>query len=554
MNRYRRPAIVASIAGALILVAWPAAPGQFAPPKDELVIGIDQEPNILVPGLGGPSGISMVIQYLLFAQGVRFDDHGTLIPMQAREIPTLANGLWKLLPGKRMQLTWHLKPLKWHDGEPVTALDFVFTHRAIMNDKVPVFDRNFEKHVENVHAAGPNTLVVTFKEHYAYANNAVIQFGPWPRHLLEHAYQTNPGGLDKLPYGNDPVATIGNGPYRIVSWRKGTEIVAEAYPGYTLDRPKIKRIVWRLFPDTNTLVANMLAGQLDVTGVSFDQAAQMEKQIAQRRLAMKVLVTPSLVWEQITLNLSNPKFMDKRVRQGLLYALDRQAITTTMFQGRQPVADSYLPPQHYGFDPNVPKYTYNPERAKQLFQESGWTPGLDGVLRNSQGERFTITISTTAGNRIRETAEQIFQSYWRKVGVDLRISNQPARVLFGQTLAHREFDMMESAWTLGPQNDCERLFTSDNIPSAQNAYSGRNYSGFSDPEMDQLCHAIAIELDDAKRVAMLHRTQAILADELPTLPLLFLINVSVIKTGLVNWKPALFSPITWNATEWTWKQ
>lgn len=397
MSRWRRAAVV-TLVGVLL---GGGAPGPLAaaPPKDEIVIGISQEPDILFPGLGGSLAVSTEVQQALFMSGVRWSDEWKLTPMQAREVPTLQNGLWKLLPSGRMQLTWHLRPLLWHDGVPVTAEDFVFTHRAIMNDKVPVISRDFEKRVENVYAPSSDTLVVTFKEPYAYANTGIIQYGPWPRHLLERVYRQNPSALDKLPYGNDPASTISDGPYQLVSWQKGSSIVAEAYPRYTLDRPRIRRIVWRVIPDTNTLVANMLSGAIDAIspiGITFDQAVQLEQQIAQRRLPEQVLFTPGLIWEHIDLNLSNPKLRDKRVRQALLYALDRRALVTSLFQGKQPVADSYLPPKHYGFDPTLPTYAYDPERARRLFAEAGWTPGPDGILRSKEGERFTVTIMTTA--------------------------------------------------------------------------------------------------------------------------------------------------------------
>jgi peptide/nickel transport system substrate-binding protein len=544
----------------LVALGWPAVPGQAAAPKDEVVIGISQEPDLLIPGLGGNLAVSTEVIRALWGRGVSWSDQWKLTPLAAKEVPTLENGLWKLLPGGKMQLTWHLKAgWKWHDGTPVTAEDFVFTHRAIMNDKVPVISRDFEKHVENVYAPSSDTLIVTYKDHYAYANKDIIQWGPWPRHLLEKSYHSNPGGLDKLPMGNDPKATITHGPYQIVSWQKGSSIVAEADPSYTLEKPKVKRIVWRVISDTNTLVANMLSGSLDAIspiGITFDQAVQLDQQIAQRRLPQQVLMTPGLVWEHIDLNLDKPKLKDKRVRQALLYAIDRQAIVQTLFQGKQPVAGSYLPPKHYGYDASISTSNYNPDRSKQLFTEAGWTPGPDGILKNAQGERFTITIGTTAGNRVREDVEQIMQSQWRKVGVELKVSNQPARVFFGETTRHREFEMAMYAWVQHPLSDCETLYTSDNIPSSQNAYNGQNFPGFNNAEMDKLCHTLPTELDQAKRIAMLKRTQAILAEELPVLPLYFRTEPTVIKKGFTNWKPTGLgeAPVTWNAFQWGWAQ
>jgi peptide/nickel transport system substrate-binding protein len=544
----------------LVTVGWPASSIQAAAPKDEVIIGISQEPDLLIPGLGGSLQVSGEVIRALWSAGVSWNEQWKLVPMTAREVPTLENGLWKLLPNGKMQLTWHLKPgWKWHDGTPVTAEDFVFTHRAIMNDKVPVISRDFEKRVENVYAPSPDTLIVTYKEHYAYANTGIIQYGPWPRHILEKQYRDNPGGLDKLAFGQDPKATVTNGPYQLVSWQKGSSIVAEADPSYTIEKPKVRRIVWRVITDTNTLVANMLSGSIDgisPIGITFDQAIQLDQQIAQRRLPEQVLMTPGLVWEHIDLNLDKPRLKDKRVRQALLYAVDRQAMVQTLFQGKQPAAGSYLPPKHYAYDSSISTNTYNPDRSKQLFTEAGWTPGPDGILKNAQGERFTLTIGTTAGNRVREDVEQILQSQWRKVGVELKVSNQPARVFFGETTRHRDFEMAMYAWVQSPLSDCETLYTSDNIPAAKNAFNGQNYPGFSNPEMDKLCHTVPTELDQAKRLTLLKRTQAILADELPVLPLYFRVDPTAVKKGFTNWKPTGVSaaPITWNAFQWAWAQ
>ncbi len=167
-----------------------------------------------------------------------------------------------------------------------------------------------------------------------------------------------------------------------------------------------------------------------------------------------------------------------------------------------------------------------------------------------------VTISTTAGNRVREDVEQILQSQWQKVGVELKINNLPARVFFGETTRHHEFEMAMYAWVQSPTSDCETLYTTDNIPSAENAYNGQNSPGFSNAEMDSLCHAIPTELDRAKRVAMLKRTQAILAEELPVLPLYYRVDVSAVKDGVQNWKPTgiNLSQITWNAAQWAWAE
>ena len=114
----------------------------------------------------------------------------------------------------------------------------------------------------------------------------------------------------------------------------------------------------------------------------------------------------------------------------------------------------------------------------------------------------------------------------------MRIKNQPARVLFGDTTKHRNFDMAMFAWVGAPENVPRAELNSQQIPTAENGWSGENFDGYSNPEADTLIDAIEVELDPAKRFAMWHQLQTLYAEQLPALPLYFRADAFVLPKWL----------------------
>src|SRR5262249_18417820 len=164
-----------------------------------------------------------------------------------------------------------------------------------------------------------------------------------------------------------------------------------------------------------------------------------------------VLTKPGLFYEHLAPNLDNPILADTRVRQALLYGLDRAGINEAMFGGKQPVADTIVHPLDWAHTDDVPKYPYDPARARALLEEAGWHPGSDGIRRNARGDRLSLDLATTSGNRTRELLEQVMQSEWRDIGIEVHLRNQPARVLFGETLRKRTFELALFGWVSAPE-------------------------------------------------------------------------------------------------------
>jgi peptide/nickel transport system substrate-binding protein len=189
-------------------------------------------------------------------------------------------------------------------------------------------------------------------------------------------------------------------------------------------------------------------------------------------------------------------------------------------------------------DPEVRRWRHDPARAAALLEEAGWRPGPDGIRRNAAGERLTVEFMTTAGNRPRETVQQVIQGMWRQAGIEARIRNEPPRVLFSETLSRRRFTGAAMfAWISSPELVPRTTLHSDEIPRAERNWSGQNYTGFRNAEMDALLEAIPVELDRERRRVLWHRLQAIYAEELPVLPLFFRADAHIWPTWLEGVRP-----------------
>ncbi|HBQ20498.1 MAG: hypothetical protein A2Z91_07635 [Deltaproteobacteria bacterium GWA2_38_16] len=538
----------AIVIGILIVVLIVTFTSKKASKKDtkQIVIGITQEPDTLDP-LFQEMAASTELYALYFEDMVERNENWDLMPRLVTMIPSIENGLIKKLPQNKMQVTWHLKEgLKWADGTPITPQDFIFTHEMIMDDRLPIISRDLDRRIEKMQAPNDHTLIVTWKEPYAYAN---LGHGALPKHIVEPEYKKNPEKYKESFFNSKP---LGNGPYQLEEWVSGSHLVFKRNENWGGDKPNFEKVIYKIIPNTNALESNLLSGTIDAIsplGLPLDQALDFE-----RRHGTKFAFhyRPSMTWEHIDCNLEDPILKDKRVRQALLYSANRQQIVDVLFQGKQQVADTWLPPKHYGYNPKVAHYNYDPDKAKKLLEEAGWVLSPSGVRVNKRGDKLHLTLMSTAGNKTREQVEQVLQSDWSKIGIELEIINQPPKVFFGETMRHRKYKQMALyAWVVGPVSDGEGLWTKENIPSEKNNWNGQNYPGWVNEQANKIDHTVPVTLEESIRKDLLQQQQVLWADEVPALPMFFRTDVSVTHKDLANWKmTGTTTPITWNSEQW----
>ena len=460
------------------------------------------------------------------------------------ELPTLENGLAKtetLANGKDgIAVTYRIQPeAAWGDGTPVTSRDVVFAWEVGRHARSGVADLEPFRRILEVEVIDDKAFTLHI-DRIEFDYNE-MRFSILPAHIERSIFEADPTAYrNRTAFDADPTNPgLAYGPYLITEIVTGARIVLEPNPFWWGAKPAFERVIIRIIEKTTALEANLLSGSIDMIagelGLTIDQALAFEKRHGAR---FDISYKPGLIYEHLDLNLDNPVLADKRVRKALVYALDREAVSRRLFAGRQPTAHGLVSPLDWIHDPDVTTYPYDPERAKALLDEAGWSIIKDGLRHNAAGERLTLELMTTAGNRSRELVEQVLQSQWREVGIDVRIRNEPARVFFGETVSKRKFTGAAMfAWLSAPESVPRTTLRSDQIPTEENNWSGQNYTGFKNPEMDALIDAIEIELDRGERKALWRRLQRLYAEELPVIPLYWRAQSHILPKWLTGVRP-----------------
>jgi peptide/nickel transport system substrate-binding protein len=523
---------------------------------DALTIGIVQFPVTLNPNIDAMAAKSYVLGFASRPFTV-YDADWKLVCLLCTELPTIENGRAVVteLPGgkKGVDLTYTILPdANWADGVPVTTDDVKFTYEVGRNPQSAISNAELYRRITSVDVKDDKTFTLHFdKLTYDYA--AIDDFVLLPAHLERAAFADPAQYRLRTLYATDPTNPgLYDGPYRITEFASGSHIVLEPNPHWVGPAPLFRSITVRAIENTAALEANLLSGTIDMVagevGLPLDEALAFDKR---HEGAFNIIYKPGLTFEHVDCNFAVPALADRKIRQALLLGLDRTEIVNSLFAGRQAVADSFVEPLDKGFTADVPHYPYDPARAGQLLEEAGWHAQPDGARQNSDGMTLSFELATTAGNRSRELVEQVLQSQWKKIGVDIRIHNEPARVLFGETLLHRRFELAMYAWISAPENGPRSIFRSDEIPTAANSYAGENLAGYDNPEMDRIIDALEVELDPDKRKVLWKEAQQLYATDLPSLPLYFRSDAFVLPKWLSGLRPTGNQyPSTLWVTDW----
>ena len=443
---------------------------------------------------------------------------GVYIDLLVAEAPDAARGTWVVKPDGTMEMTWGIVPnAKWHDGIPVTSADFEFAVR-VRNDPVASQGRlGAERLLSRVAPIDDHTFVT----HWRSVDVTVTDGAglvPLPKHLLDSVYEQRPQDLGQHRYFTTEF--IGTGPFKLVRWEPGSFLEFERFDDYYKGPAKLNRVFLDIIRDANTMMANILAGAVDVLSpplVGIEQGLEIKERWAREGSRNQVLVETrdgAETWEIML----NPQYArpvngmtQQPVRQALLQAVDRRELTDTMTVGLSQIAYTFYHQDQYNYryvrdliPPQNPRYEYpyDVRRSEQLLAQAGWTKGPDGILvHQPSGERFNYLVQTRRGDEYFRMAS-IIQNYWKAIGVDLAIEVlTPVNEANNEYLATRTGASLHNAGTGGFQG---RRAHSSNIPSPENRWSNNNRGHYSSPVVDRLIERIEVTIDETQ-ARELHR-------------------------------------------------
>ncbi|MPZ13682.1 MAG: hypothetical protein GEU73_04545 [Chloroflexi bacterium] len=465
-----------------------------------------------------------------------------LVGRLATRVPSLDDGTISLLPDGRMRVAFPLRTdVTWHDGAPFTAQDLAFSYRVNSDSGLPNPHPTAIRQMESAEATDDHTFVVYYKgPYYQGASLGIRAFWPLPRHLLEEPYERylatdNAEEIINLPYWTSEYVHLG--PFRLTAFDPAGEIVFEAYERYFLGRPRMDTVRVRIFSDEQTLFTNLLTGDVDLLmestihpelgfqltdrwGASGEGAVYL-KNIGQRFLGSQW--RPAYQME--------PANLDPRVRAALYHALDRETLSEGLQSGRRELAAAeLLTPGSVFYEETkgaFRAYPYDPERAKAILREVGWTPGPDGVLRNNaDGRPFRNAITATAGRN--EQQISAFADYWRQIGIEVEEHVVPPA--FVRDRAYRaQYPGWEASSAAGGDGILRRFEAP--AASAENRWVG-NRDGYENPRMQQLLNAYRTSIAEGDQMQAMKAIHDFAAVELPILVLFSTADHIAVRKGV----------------------
>lgn len=305
------------------------------------------EPAALYRALfrGGVTQAQDVSDFFVNSGLTALDSQGARRPVLAEAVPSLQNGLWKLLPDGTMELTWTIRPgATWHDGTPLTADDLIFTLTVSGDREFPEFRNGTFEGLTHSDVVDPRTLSTRWSQPFIRADRLFAggrdgAAEPLPRHILERPYLENRDGFRQLPYWTTEY--VGLGPFKLREWAQGSFILLEANDSFVLGRPKIDEMEVRIILDPGTVGANVLSGVVHATvgtGLNLEQSLEIANQWRDGKL-----VTAYENWI-----LSYPQFINPNppiVLDGALPALPVDGDRPSGDGGGHPVRDGARGPQ-----------------------------------------------------------------------------------------------------------------------------------------------------------------------------------------------------------------
>lgn len=492
----------------------------LAPAAADIVYhrGNGGEPNSLDPHRSSATWESHIIRDLFLGLVVH-DGAGNVIPGAAES--------WEMSADGRRYL-FHIRPdLRWSDGTPVTADDFVFSFRRLVDpatgaeyaSNLHVLENGRavnvgEMPLESLGVAALDARRLELRLHtpVPYLLQLLTHVSTYavPRHVVEREGRNwvRPGVM------------VSNGAYVLAEWRPQTFVRLDRNPlFYDNDAVQIDRVYFHPIEDDNTALKRFRAGEID----SHDRFPARQYGWLKANMPDKVHVAPWLGVYYYAFNSAKPPFDDRRVRRALAMTIPREAITEKLLGYGVIPAWSFVPPgvDHYerGSPPDFAAWPAEKRlaTARALLAEAGWGP--DNPLE--------VTLSYNTDREHKKVALAVAHA-WKKLGVVTRLFNVEAKVHFNN-LKTADFEIARAGW-IADYNDAE------NFLFLMASSTGRlNYGQFHNPEYDALMAEASRSLDLDRRAEILRKAEAIAMAEQPVTPIYFYVSRNLVQPWVKGW-------------------
>ncbi len=456
-------------------------------------------------------------------------------PIDGTPVPGLADS-WELAEDG-VTYTFHLnQQAKWHDGQPFTADDVKFSFDIELNPKTgSQYTTAVAQDLESYRVVDPHTFemkskgkIATFL--YDTAGTVLIM----PKHIWSDVapekWANDPGST-----GQDPSKVVGTGPFKFKEWKQGDHVTVVRNDNYYDVKPVIDQFTIQVYPKEETALSALKTGSIDL----YETVPPSLVKDMQNTQGVKVDIYDNFNFNWYAYNLDPTKtkvFQDVEVRRALFMALDRQLIVDRIYLGLARVAEGTQPVLSLAYAPDkiTQHYAYDPEGAKKLLDQTGWTVGSDGV-RAKNGTRLEFTTLYSQGVATYNQMLPYMQQAWKAVGAKVNLKAVPFPTLLDTMNKTHDFDMVLLGFSWDVTGNQGPMFDTASYNG------GFNVMKYSNPKYDQLDDQQRHELDPAKRIPMLIELSNIANDDLPVGIFIFRKTPTAFGDRLHNYIPNGYS-------------
>jgi peptide/nickel transport system substrate-binding protein len=440
--------------------------------------------------------VSLRISELIFNGLVGIDEKQEIVPELAERVET-SDDSRKYTFYLRKDVTWH--PKEGEEPQPFTADDVIFTYNVMMHPKTITSLKVRFEFIESAAKIDDHTVEFTLKRPILNAL-AKFSFKIIPKHGPENSeFLTR-----EDPFVHKP---IGTGPYILRNITADHEVVLVANGDYFQGRPHINKFIAKPFADQNIMSQALMFNAIDMI------VLVNPRDIPQIQGDKRFVLQPynALSYSFFGYNTRNPLLADKRVRKAITYAVNRQEMLDSFFQGQGTIISGPFAPGSWAYNLDVQPLSYDPQKAIELLNEAGFTRGTDGIMEKD-GERLSLTLKVPIEKESEAVKRVVlaFKNYLGKIGVDIEAEFKEWLSWKEDVFLTHDFDVIFASWVFDDSADITSLFHSSEIGAWMN-----NFGAYANPEVDSFIVESKLTLDHEKRRTIYRRLHSILADECP---------------------------------------
>jgi peptide/nickel transport system substrate-binding protein len=540
----------------------------------QIVDAILSDPKTFNPVLSSDATSTTVVSML-------FDGLITQNPITGETEPALAES-WTVSDDNLEIIFTLRKNLKWSDNQPLTADDVVFTFNELyLNDAIPSGAKDTlrvgeSQQLPKVEKLNDLQIKFTLPEPFAPFFSTIGK-SILPKHILKPTVdkkdaEGNPIFMSTWSVDTPPNKLVANSAYQMQEYANAQRIIFTANPNYWKQGkngeilPKVPRIVWQIVESTDTAFLQFRSGSLDSLAVTPDFFSLLKKE-EQRGYFTIYNGGPAYGDVYITFNLNKGKrngkpvvdpiksqwFNNVQFRQAIAYSIDRQSMINNIYRGLGQPQNSPISIQSPYYDDSLPGYEYNLEKAKALFKEAGFTYSDQQQLLDSHGNRVTFTLSTNAGNKIREAMGSQVKENLNQVGIKVNFKPIAFNLLIDRLDNTLEWDCTLLGFTGSnePNNGANIWYPDGELHMFNQSKKGLEGRIVSDweKEIERLYIKAARELEEAKRKAIYKEAQGIIAKQLPFIYLVNPLSLGAVRNRIQPIEYSALGGAYWNLPE-----